>query len=134
MSVETAIVLAFVLPERRPRYLGLLESKRGRIKFRKHLAHFKDFDPRFTAAIAPGQQTVQGIETLLRQYGAPGTCTIISESQELDGVVMELPDALGKVVGYGAGSIISCLEGRLAYYEGEEPGCRYALRRVVRQP
>ena len=47
---------------------------------------------------------------------------------------MELRDALGKVVGHGAGSIIWCLDGRLAYYEGEEPGCRYALRRVGRQP
>ena len=134
MSVDAAIVLAFVLPERRSRHLGFLESKRGRVKFRKHLAHFKDCDPRFTAAIPPGQQTAQGIETLLWQYGAPETCTIISESQDLDGVVMALPDALRKIVGYGAGSIISCLEGRLAYYEGEEPGCRYALRRAGRQP
>ncbi|MGE5570927.1 MAG: hypothetical protein ACM3S5_17980 [Rhodospirillales bacterium] len=134
MSVEAAIVSAFVLPERRARYLELLESKRGRIKFREHLAHFRDFDPRFVLAIPPNQQTAQGIESVLRQHGAPTTCTVISESQELDNAVMDLPGALSKIVGCGAGSVVSCLEGRLAYYESEEPGCRCILRRVLRQP
>ena len=133
MPVEAAIVSAFILPERRARYLGLLETKRGRIKFREQLAHFRDLDPRFATAIPPGQQTARAIGAILRQHGAPGTCTIISESQELDNVVMELSAALSKVVGYGAGCIVSCLEGHLAYYEGEEPGCRFILRRNAGQ-
>jgi len=48
----------------------------------------------------------------------------LSESREIDRRVMPLADALVAVVGRGLGTVLSCLPGRLAYYESEE-GDRY---------
>ena len=129
MFVDAAIISAFILPERRGRYLQLVQTKRGRIKFRKQLGHFRDFDTKFMKSIPAGQQTAKGIEILLRQQGAPSVCAIISESEELDNIQMDLTAALSKIVGYGTGSVLSSLHGRLAYYESEEPGHRYILQK-----
>ena len=37
--------------------------------------------------------------------------------------------ALEKTVGTGSGTIISCIAGKLAYFEGEEQNQRYILER-----
>lgn len=134
MSTVAALVSAFILPQRRARYLNLLESQRGSTKFCNSLAHFKDFDPRFMVRIPADEQTPQGIAALLREYGAPAQCTVISERQDINNATLSLLDALTELVGYGMGSIVSCVEGRLAYYEGEERGCRFILYRPVREP
>ncbi len=42
---------------------------------------------------------------------------------------MLLTDALAAVVGRGFGTILVCIPGSLAYYEGEDPGERYILER-----
>jgi hypothetical protein len=50
--------------------------------------------------------------------GAPETCHVISEG-ELDGKEMDLASALKEAVGNGVGAVISCVPGRLGYFEGE---------------
>jgi hypothetical protein len=40
---------------------------------------------------------------------------------------MDLLAALELVIGSGLGTVISCIPGKLAYYEGELPGDRYVL-------
>ena len=129
MSVEESLVSAFVVPERRRRYLGLLESKRGRDKFRGELAHFRHFDPRFITTIPARQQTPNDVAAILRKLGAPNVCFVISEADHLDGTDLELGPALAKIVGQHYGTVLSCLPGSLAYYESEEPGERFILRR-----
>lgn len=42
---------------------------------------------------------------------------------------MPLDEALRAVVGRGMGAFVSCVPGRLAYFESEEPGSRYLLHR-----
>ena len=49
--------------------------------------------------------------------GAPESCHVIGG--ENDGEEMELLTALKQVVGYGAGTVLSCVPGTLAYFEGE---------------
>jgi hypothetical protein len=49
--------------------------------------------------------------------GAPGTCHVIGG--ECDSEDMELLTALKQVVGYGTGTVLSCIPGKLAYFEGE---------------
>jgi len=43
---------------------------------------------------------------------------------------MRLEATLDETVGYVDGTIISCIPGRLAYFEGEENGARYILERA----
>ena len=126
-----ALIRAFVAPGRRERYLGLLASGRGRAKLRAALAHFRDFDARVVRPVPPAEQTAAGVAALLRARGAPAECVLLAEDAALDGRRLPLDDALAAVVGRGLGAFVSCLPGRLAYYDGEDAGERYALEPAV---
>ncbi len=128
---EEALIRAFVREKRQSRLLALLRSSKGRAKLRAGLAHFPDLDPRFAQQVPPAQQEPRALEILLRGRGAPDVCHLVSESAELDGREMPLRSALEATVGQGFGAFISCVPGRLAYFEAEEPGERYVLERAV---
>ena len=125
----SALLAAFIAPERRDRYLTLLASTKGRVKLRARLAHLRDLDDRYARLVPPSDQHPGAIAALLRAAGAPATCYLLSEAAALDGREMQLEDALEEVVGGGLGTFVSCLPGRLAYFEGEDPGARYVLSR-----
>ena len=128
-SPEEALILAFVRPERRTRLLTLLGDAKGRSKFRASLAHFHDLDVRFAQRVS-GLRAGE-IEAKLRAMGAPERCHVLSESAELDGQTPTLEAALEAVVGRGMGALISCIPGRLGYFESEEVGERYILERTA---
>jgi hypothetical protein len=125
-----ALIGAFILAERRERYLTLLTSARGRAKLRAALAHFRDLEPRTARPVPAAQQTPRGVASLLRAHGAPAECVLLAEDAALDGQRLALEAALEAVVGRGMGAFVSCVPGRLAYYEGEEPGEGYLLERA----
>jgi hypothetical protein len=54
---------------------------------------------------------------------------VLSDHPELHSTEVDLDDALTRIVGFGYGTLISCLPGRLAYFEGEEMRERYLLER-----
>jgi len=128
-SHEEQFVRAFIVPQKRDRYLTLLESKRGRAKLLDGFNHCHDLDPRYATLIPANQQSDSSIEALLRRKGAPEICYVMSDNREIDGREMSLSDALVKTVGVGAGTLISCLPGKLAYFELEDLGERYILAR-----
>jgi hypothetical protein len=66
---------------------------------------------------------------LLRAHGAPADCYVLSEKKDLDGHTVPLEAALDAVVGRGMGALLSCIPGRLGYFEGEVSGERYVLER-----
>ncbi len=128
---ECALINAFILRERKERLLYLVGSPNRRKKFIDELGHFRWFDPRFatkakwTAEPKLGlwERHIDGITNilkLLRSKGAEESCWIISQITEVDGREMEPGAALERVVGSGTGSILSCVPGRLAYFEGED--------------
>jgi hypothetical protein len=129
LSPEEELIRAFVLPERQPRLLALLSSARRRRTLTAGLAHFRALDPRFAHRVGLGQQSAASIEALLKSRGAPTSCYLLSENAALDEREMPLRDALEAVVGRGMGTFLSCVPGRLAYFESEEPGERYILER-----
>jgi hypothetical protein len=48
------------------------------------------------------------------------SCRILSEDSDLDGKELPLLEALKKVVGYQMGTFLSCVPGKLAYFEDED--------------
>ena len=128
---EESLIRAFVQPERRSRLLGLLSSSKGRVKLRASLAHFRDLDVRFAHLVEPSKHRARDIEATLRATGAPDTCHVLSEWAALDGRDMPLRSALADIVGGGMGSFVSCIPGKLGYFESEEAGERYILERTV---
>lgn len=128
---ELAIVKAFVVRGRQERFSSFLSSPKSRAKFTKELAHFRWFDGRFTTAVPwkvdprlklwdRHSQGIENISRLLRSKGAGQTCWVISEDSKIDGRELRLESALENVIGSGMGTILSCLPGKLGYFEGED--------------
>jgi hypothetical protein len=128
---EQATVKAFVVSGRQERFSSFLSSPKNREKFTRELAHFRWFDQRFATAVpwkvdprlklsARHAQGIENVCRLLRSKGAGKNCWAISEDQALDGHELHLEAALEQIVGSGMGTILSCIAGKLAYFEGED--------------
>jgi hypothetical protein len=126
---ETAFINTFLLPLRRGRVLNHLGSKRKRSRFLNRLPHmgFEFFDEKYAIKFDNDPHDTGNIHKYLKDFGAPNICYIISEDPELDTKEMELKMALEKVVGMQTGSLISCIQGKLVYYEGEGKNNRFIL-------
>jgi hypothetical protein len=140
MTDEEALIRAFITPEKRARYLDKLASPKKRRKFiAERLYHMGDLDPRYARKLEPGMPLVPfeerhdaHIETtydVLRGRGAPANCHVISTNDDLDGHEMDLLSALRAIVGRQDGTLISCVPGRLGYFEGEGYNERFILER-----
>jgi hypothetical protein len=66
---------------------------------------------------------------MLRQRGAPPTCYVLAANSDLDGRQMPLREALDAIIGRGEGAFVSCLPGRLGFYEFERVKSSYLLSR-----
>ena len=119
-EIEESVFKTFIVPSKREHYVELLASKRGREKILFSLDHFKDLDARFCKVVRPSEQNPKDILRILTGLGAPATCYAISSWSALDSREMNLSVALKEVIGCGMGTFLSCIAGRLAYFEGEE--------------
>jgi hypothetical protein len=131
MDQAETVIRAFIRPERAPRYLALLAKRGGREKLRAQLAHLPDLALEYAHPIPGGEANPGAIGRLLMAQGAPWTCYCLSEGTDLDGKVLPLANALEQVVGRGIGTLLSCVPGQLAYFEGEDPGRRFILSRAA---
>ncbi len=127
---ETQLVRAFLLPQRQERYLELLSKPHRRRAVTDRLAHFKHIDMRWTAALPKNAHRAADIVLLLKDKGAPDSCYAISEDDDLDGNEIPLAEALRTIFGRGIGCFLSCIPGRLAYFEDAEE--RWILERKER--
>jgi hypothetical protein len=127
MNHEEATIRAFILPTKRDRYLEFLASPKRRAKFIAELAHFKHLNPKFAFTIPGIQSNPVSLQQLLVGKGAGSKCWVIGENSELDGREMELESALKETIGHRMGTFISCVPGKLAYFEDEEG--RFLLER-----
>jgi len=126
---EEQFARSFIVPEKRERYLSLLDSKRGRKKLRDGLYHCRDIDYRFAHLVPAGEQYAEAIERVLKSKGAPEKCYLFSAESEFDGREMFLSEALWEVVDSGSGTFVSCIAGKLGYFEFEDMGERYILEK-----
>jgi hypothetical protein len=120
MNHEEELIRAFFARTKRERYLEIVSKPKKREKFLLELGHFKALDPRYLVQIPPSKQHAPDIAVILTQKGSPPSCWVTSEDSEIDGKEMPLADALRKIVGNGMGTFLSCVPGRLAYFEDED--------------
>jgi hypothetical protein len=116
---EQAFVEAFVQRSRRERAAFCLSNPKKRHEFINKFAHHgRDvLIPAHLKSIDPSHQNPKSIYAILHNLGAPSTCHVIST--HVEGGDFELLSALEQVVGCGHGAVISCIPGRLGYFEGE---------------
>ena len=131
MNHEESLINAFVRSAKRARFIEFLGSPKRRPKFLANLSHFRDLDPRYLVPIPPAEQHAKNIAALLTARGAPSRCHVISTDSQLDGRDLNLVEVLEQIVGFGKGTLISCVPGRLGYFEGESPNDRFILERAA---
>jgi hypothetical protein len=128
-SREVQLIRSFVVPSKRERYADFLSSPKRREKFLRELYHFADFDAGTIVELRGPNDSADGLIADLRRRGAPAECYLISVRSELDGQTRNLDQAIREVFAFAEGTIVCCVPGRLAYYEGEAPKNRFILHR-----
>ncbi len=121
---EEATIQAFVIKEKKQRYLEMLANPQKRAKLLDGLNHCSDLDERFTTPVCWHEALDE-----LRKRGAPEQCHVISSISEFDGRDLPLAAALPLIEQGGWGAILSCIPWRLAYYFDECGFRRWILER-----
>ena len=114
--------------QRRVRTLFELGPKR-RKDVRALLDHAIELDPRYCRHLTGSESLASAVDQLLRSLGAPETCFVISANENLDGREMLLADAVAAVSGGYSGAFLSCIPGKLGYFEYEDIKSAYLLRK-----
>jgi hypothetical protein len=126
---EEKFVEVFVRKAKRDRSREQLASSKHRRKFTASFGHSADLTTEPAQQIDPKLQSPAGIHSILTRKGAPCDCYLISEDAELDRKLMDLQTALEEIIGYGNGTFVSCIPGKLGYFESAEPGVRYIFEK-----
>jgi hypothetical protein len=124
---EASLIGAFVKRNKRERYREMLSNPRQRHKFISLLAHFSDFDPQYRAPLSSNKLHAANIALELLKRHSPSVVFAISENPALDQKELPLVEVLKEIVGYGMGTVLSCIPGQLAFVETEDE--RYILER-----
>lgn len=119
----------FIVPEKSDRYLSLLKKSKGRIKVRFGLNHCGDLYQRYLTQVSIENQNIDSIYDTLRKKKATEICYVLSSNSEVNEEEMNLYDALSKTIGSGCGTFISCIAGKLGYFEFDEANERYILEK-----
>lgn len=127
---ETQLIQNFIRREKQDRLLSFLCNPNKRRKATDTLYHLRDLDKKHIVDITLNSLSPLQIAQALRERGAPKTCWVVSTNSELDAKEVDLETVLSDIVGGSEGSLLSCIPGKLAYYEGESPNNRYMLHKV----
>lgn len=114
--------------QRRMRALFELGPKK-RKDVRVLLNHAVQLDRRYAQHLQGSDASARSVEATLQKYGAPRTCYLISADEALDGQEMKLSDALDTVGASYFGAFISCIPGKLGYFEYEDMKSAYLLKK-----
>jgi hypothetical protein len=114
--------------QRRIRTLLELGPER-RKDVRALLDHAVKLDPRYAHPLEGGSASAASVVQLLQEHGASSKCYVISADAALDGREMPLRDAVEAVAGSFFGGFISCIPGKLGYFEYEDLKSAHLLRK-----
>jgi hypothetical protein len=133
-ELDEIIVKSFFNRKIQQRVLFELSSPKKRLDAIQRLNHnySETLRNEFMIEIPKPNSDPEKIAELLKRNGAGEVCYSISWSEEIDGKELPLLAALEKAVGFGMPSIVSCVPGKLAYFEAEQDfGAppRFILRR-----
>ncbi|WP_255903968.1 hypothetical protein [Paradesertivirga mongoliensis] len=126
MEHEAALIQSFIKKDKQERYLTLLAYNKGRDKFRLSLSHL-ELNYERAHKILPSEQYSASIIDLLKRNNAPERCYIICEHSEFDRKVTTIEQALSLLFAQRLVFFISCIPGKLVYFENEGLGERYLL-------
>jgi hypothetical protein len=127
MEHELLLIKQFIIKDRQERYLNLIQTDKGRKKFRNYISHFKDLNSKYCIPVHTLQSHIQLCD-LLKLGGAPNASYIISENSKYDMRSLDIIDAAKQLFASGIAFFLSSIPGKLVYYEGEEVNERFILK------
>ncbi|MDP9422722.1 MAG: hypothetical protein M3Q19_07805 [Pseudomonadota bacterium] len=120
--------LAFLEEPSRRRLQTLLElGEKRRRDVQELLHHSVRLDPRYRQHLTGSDAFSGPVEALLKKRGAPSNCYVLAADSHLDGREMPLREALEAIIGMGNGAFVSCIPGRLGFYEYEDMKSSFLL-------
>lgn len=131
LSHEIGLIKSFVKKDKKERFLTLISSAKGRMKFRKNLPHINFIDESYKINIPPVHQTIEFIKLKIKEKGGPNNCYVISENSEFDKLELNIDEALDLLFGKGIATFFSLIPGKFIYYEGEEMNERFFLEKKI---
>lgn len=132
---ESAIVKAFILPERRARFLEVASTRKikrkGSLtprelkrdgKYRQMLANLEHwFDPRCKQFLITANDQHSEAKSKLAKLGASGDAYVMSEDHMIDGRTMDTEEIFSCLArSHAYGTLVVWLEHEAAYYEQPE--------------
>lgn len=117
-NIESQIISAFLVTRKKERAKYELENEKKRRHFIWDISGRNYYDEKYAQRILQPVSSYQTIYDLLRKNGAPDTCYVMCTDENFDGLTLPLMVALKHVVFYGP-ALISCIHGKLAYFEDE---------------
>lgn len=126
VSALKQFVLSCILPHRQERFLTLLQSKKGLLKWIDSLDHFQNY---LDVSNANDLSKRLSAEAIIKESGLRGSCEVFvfSTFNDMRGVKLSLGSALAETFQMGNGSIICPLENSAfnGFYLGEEQFAQY---------
>lgn len=116
-------------PTRRRMATLLALGEKRRTDVRALFDHGCRLDPRFSRHLQGKAAFAEPIARLLIGQGAPRECHVLASDAALDGLEMPLDEALKRIVGMGSGAYISCVPGRLGFFEFADRNSSYFITR-----
>ncbi len=129
MEHEAAFAKAFLVSEKRARFIQFLADGKRRKEMLERLNRHLAYIPEFAWEVPGEQDFPDELEKLLKAKGAGPTCHVMVLGLKADGRELPLREALNLVCLHRYGAILSCLPGRLAYYKPESPAPGIILER-----
>ena len=127
MIHETSFIKNFISQRQQDRLLGFISNASKRNKFLEYLPHKIEFDKNRNKIIDVSKKDADEIYKIIKEIVNIDTCYVISENPRLDKQELNILYALKEVVGYGMGTILSIVLGKIIYYEAEEMSVRFLL-------
>ncbi len=121
----TAFFDTFVSDRKRARYIAMLETDTRLKKLQSYDLHNLELNTSKASKVPPSERW-DAIAQRLKRAGAPDECLVFADTKNPEFLLLE--KALEELIMAGDSAIVSCIPGKLAYYQTEAPSTRYILK------
>ena len=117
---EQAFVRAYIVSEKRDRYLNFLKGPKHRQKILERLNHSLDYEAQHATSLDPKYSTPNNlVEYLLGRGVDHTTCCLMADGNPSDGLSMRLDRAVQELLDNQWGALIICPPVPIAVYKAE---------------
>ena len=127
---EELFIKHFIHRHRQHRWKEMFDDgNEGSVLHRLAHNYSTEIDPKYVLPIPKNEQSPDKIEKALRRYGKIDICWAMSEHDDHNKKSLPLKDALKDALEQGFVVIVSCIPGKLCFYQAEYAEQKYIIFR-----